>query len=63
MFLFIFQDVLNSETKSILAILIVYWLHYFSSNKIVNNLDRFVFLKYPNRHPNWVAIRVPSVLN
>ena len=24
-------------------------------NNIVNNLDRFVFLEYPNRHPNWVA--------
>ena len=22
---------------------------------IVNNLDRFVFLEYPNRYPNWVA--------
>ena len=22
---------------------------------IVNNLDRFVFLEYPNRYPDWVA--------
>ena len=24
-------------------------------NNIVNNLNRFVFLEYPNRYPNWVA--------
>ena len=24
-------------------------------NNIVNNLNRFVFLEYPKRYPNWVA--------
>ena len=24
-------------------------------NNIVNDLNRFVFLEYPNRYPNWVA--------
>ena len=24
-------------------------------NNIVNNFDRFAFLEYPNRYPNWVA--------
>ena len=48
MFLFIFNDVINTEPNLFLTILIN-GLITDNFNNIANNLDGFVFLEYQNR--------------
>ena len=54
MFLFIFNDVINTEPNLFLTILINGLITY-NFNNIANNLDGFVFSENQNRQPNWVA--------
>ena len=48
MFLFIFNDVINTEPNLFLTILINGLITY-NFNNIANNLDGFVFSEYQNR--------------